>query len=321
MFKNKKAIFILVFTVCAIVALVILATSLFDEAPDGSDVVVDSGKIREEPFSVLILGKDEVSGLTDVMMLASFDAENDRICVMQIPRDTYAEYSDKHRKLNTASRVLGGERELCDFLSDALGVSIDGYVSLELEGFRRAVDAIGGVEIELDRTLYYNDPEQDLYIYLQKGKQLLDGKKAEMLVRYRSAYKRGDLDRLDMQKVFLRVLFTKIKASVNISNAYELASSVFPYMDTNIPLAAFISLGLKALDVEDSGLVFLTLPGEDAKGGDGGSYYVMSKEHTRRVLEEYFVSTCDEIDRKRLFEHPTNKDFQKIYHADVSGAE
>ena len=263
------------------------------------------------------MGRDEVSGLTDVMMLASLDAENGRICVMQIPRDTYAEYSDKHRKLNTASRVLGGERELCDFLSDALGVRIDGYVSLELEGFRRAVDAIGGVEIELDRTLYYNDPEQDLYIYLQKGKQHLDGKKAEMLIRYRSTYKRGDLDRLDMQKVFLRALFAKIKTSVNISNAYELASSVFPYMDTNIPLTAFISLGLKSLDVEDSGLVFLTLPGEDAKGGDGGSYYVMSKEPTRRVLEEYFVFTGEEIDGERLFEHPTNKDFQKIYYAEA----
>ena len=283
---------------------------------DGSDIEesTETAKGAEAPFSLLILGKDKVSGLTDVMMLASFDIENGRICVVQIPRDTYAEFSKEHKKLNTATKVLGSEKKLCDFLSSSLGVSIDGYVSLELEGFRKAVDAIGGVEIELDRTLYYNDPSQDLYIYLQKGKQVLDGKKAEMLVRYRSGYVRGDLDRLDMQKRFLAALFEKMKASVNISNAYELASSVFPYMDTDISLPVFVALGLKALKLESSDIELVTLPGEDARAGNGGaSYYVLSAQPTRRIFEEYFVVKSEQIDPKRLFEHPSNEKFREIY--------
>lgn len=311
---SKKYITIAISAAAAMLLIMCLSLALGKSLEDGADETAKVAKSSEEPFSLLILGKDKVSGLTDVMMLASFDTENGRICVLQIPRDTYAEYSENHKKLNTATKVLGGEKKLCQFLSEALGVNIDGYLSLELEGFRKAVDAIGGVEMELERTLYYNDPAQDLYIYLQKGKQVLDGKKAEMLVRYRSGYVRGDLDRLDMQKRFLAALFDKMKASVNMSNAYELASSVFPYMDTNISLPAFVTLALKALKLDSSDIELMTLPGEDATAGSGGaSYYVLSAQPTRRILEEYFVIKAEQIDKKRLFEHPSNEKFREIY--------
>ena len=317
MFKNKKNIFIGVFVAICFAVFAILVASMagskaevYEETGESVDT---AGNIKELPYTVLILGKDKVSGLTDVMMIASFDSENNRMCAVQIPRDTYAEYSENHKKLNTATKVLGGEGELCRFLSDALGVRIDGYLSLELEGFRRAVDVIGGVEIELDKTMYYNDPDQDLYIYLPKGKQLLDGKKAEMLVRYRSTYARGDLDRLDVQKRFVRAFFSKFKSSVSISSIYEIATSLFPYIDTNIPITTFISLGIKALKMDDDALNLVTLPGEDVKSNSGGSYYVMSAEPTWNILEEFFVTKGEQIDKNKLFEHPTDDNFKKIY--------
>ena len=313
MFKNKQRIYIYFFVALAVFAFAILLISTVKVTEVYPDEVVDAGNIKERPYTILILGKDKVSGLTDVMMLASFDTENNRICAMQIPRDTYAEYSEKHRKLNTAVKVLGGEKELCKFLSNSLGVHIDGYVSLELEGFRRAVDVIGGVEIELDKTLYYNDPEQDLYIYLPKGTHLLDGEKAEMLVRYRSSYLRGDLDRLDVQKRFVRAFFFKFKSSVSISSVYGIAVSLLPYIDTNVPITTFVSLGIKALKVDDDSLGLITLPGEDVNSAAGGSYYVMSAEPTWNIFEEYFVTEGDSIDPHRFFEHPTNENFKKIY--------
>ena len=60
-----------------------------------------------------------------------------------------------------------------------------------INGFRNIIDAIGGVEFDVPIRMFYNDPEQNLHIDLQKGKQLLNGKKAEMLVRFRQdVYKR-----------------------------------------------------------------------------------------------------------------------------------
>lgn len=313
---SKKYMMIAVSAILAAVAVIICIT--FALGGGGAPIQsrpVEGSKSGDDLFCLMVLGKDKVSGLTDVMMLVSFDPKEDRICVMQIPRDTYAEYGDgSHSKLNTAAKILGGERELCDYLSGAFGVYIDGYLSLELEGFRRIIDAIGGVEIELDRTLYYNDPEQGLYIHLKKGKQTLDGEKAEMLVRYRSGYVRGDLDRLDMQKQFLAALFTSLKKAVTPSNAYQLASALLPYIKTDVELPMAVGLGLEALSVESSALGFLTLPGEDAVSHKtGASYYVMALEPTSRVIAQYFSKDGTEVDHEGLFEHPTYERFREIY--------
>ena len=312
----KKYIIIISAALAAIIIGVCFAVALGGQESPNADL--QAGKSAQEPFCLLVLGKDKVSRLTDVMMLVAFDTSRDRICVMQIPRDTYAYYgSSAHKKLNTATKILGGEEELCEFLSGALGIGIDGYLSLELEGFRKAIDAIGGVEIDIPVALDYEDPEQNLYIHLPAGKQILDGKKAEMLVRFRDGYARGDLDRLDMQKRFLAALFAKLKTEITAANAYKLATSVFPHVRTNVSLPMAVALGLEAIKVDNSELAFLTLPGEDVVSDkSGASYYVMSLAPTEAVLREYFSMNDIRVDEKSLFKHPTNQKFSDIYYKD-----
>ena len=311
---SKKYIVIIIATLVAAVIFVCISVALSGstELPS-TDTGAD--KNATQPFCLLVLGKDKVSALTDVMMLISFDIKNDRICVMQLPRDTYVDYGNaSHKKLNTAVKFLGGEEKLCDFLSSSFGVHIDGYVSLELDAFRKIIDTIGGVEIELPDRFDYEDPEQNLYIHLPAGKQVLDGKKAEMVVRFRSGYVRGDLDRLDMQKRFLVALFNKLKTSVTPSNAYELASNIIEDIDTNIDLALAIALGLEALSVDNSSIGFLTLPGEDViSDRSGASYYVMCAAAARSVLVDCFFADGDRLDEKKQFRHPSNKKFSDIY--------
>ena len=264
----------------------------------------------------MVLGKDRVSGLTDVMMLVSFDIEQKRISVMQIPRDTYADYGSKnHKKLNSAASVIG-EESLCEFLSSALGVNIDGYLTLELDALRKTVDAIGGVEIYLPERLYYADPSQGLYIDLPAGEQLLDGKKAEMLVRYREGYAQGDIGRIDMQKRFLAALFKKVKSSVTPDSIYTLASSIYPHVRTDVSMPLAAALAVKALGVDTSAVCFVTLPGEAVTGESGASFYVMSKQPTSSVLREYFFADGS-VDKKQLFKNSQNEKFAAIYEKDI----
>ncbi len=273
---------------------------------------------NDEKYCVLITGKDRVSGLTDVIMLASFDSAQSRISVMQIPRDTYAEYgSSKHRKLNGALVYLGGEEKLKEYLESALGVKIDGYISLDLDGFAKIVDAVGGVEIEIEEPLRYEDPMQDLHISLNSGKQTLDGKTAEMFVRYRAGYSDGDLGRLDAQKKFLAALFKALKNNVNIKNVDELARAVIGSVKTDVPLTRAITLALKALALDTDALGFYTMPGEAIiSKKTGASFYVMSAEPTRKMLCEYFGRDERKIDPEMLFAHPEYEDFIKIYESE-----
>jgi LCP family protein required for cell wall assembly len=282
-----------------------------EEAPDESAI-----KLADDPYCLLVTGRDRVSALTDVIMLACFDPAAERICVLQIPRDTYALYGDgRYRKINGAQKELG-EDGLRVLLENALGIEIDGYLSLDLDAFGKSVDALGGVEIELDAPLRYCDPSQDLHIDLDSGRQTLDGKQAEMLVRYRSGYLRGDLDRLDVQKKFLAALFDTLRAKVSVANAYELASALLGEVSTDVNLALCTALALEALKLDKSRLLFCTLPGEDiVSRKSGASFYVMAKSPTQRLLAEYFCAE-GELDEEKIFLNSSDRDFLEIYQKD-----
>ena len=282
-----------------------------EEAPDESAI-----KLADDPYCLLVTGRDRVSALTDVIMLACFDPAAERICVLQIPRDTYALYGDgRYRKINGAQKELG-EDGLRVLLENALGIEIDGYLSLDLDAFGKSVDALGGVEIELDAPLRYSDPSQDLHIDLDSGRQTLDGKQAEMLVRYRSGYLRGDLDRLDVQKKFLAALFDTLRAKVSVANAYELASALLGEVSTDVNLALCTALALEALKLDKSRLLFCTLPGEDiVSRKSGASFYVMAKSPTQRLLAEYFCAE-GELDEEKIFLNSSDRDFLEIYQKD-----
>lgn len=283
-----------------------------EEAPDESAI-----KLADDPYCLLVTGRDRVSALTDVIMLACFDPAAERICVLQIPRDTYAFYGDgRYRKINGAQKELG-EDGLRVLLENALGIEIDGYLSLDLDAFGKSVDALGGVEIELDAPLRYSDPSQDLHIDLDSGRQTLDGKQAEMLVRYRSGYLRGDLDRLDVQKKFLAALFDTLRAKVSVANAYELASALLGEVSTDVNLALCTALALEALKLDKSRLLFCTLPGEDiVSRKSGASFYVMAKSPTQRLLAEYFYAE-GELDEEKIFLNSSDRDFLEIYQKDL----
>ena len=312
---SKKYIIIVCIALIVAIALAVAVTLTVgnDEMPEIQSTARPE-KLSDSAYCVLVLGEDKVSGLTDVMMLARFDISNRSASVMQIPRDTYADYGSSYKKLNGALKYLGSEEKLCEFLSESLGIEIDGYVSLGLSAFRNAIDAVGGVELELDKAIRYSDPEQKLYIDLPAGKQVLDGKKAEMLVRFRSGYVRGDLDRLDVQKSFLIALFNKLKSSVDISNAYEFATKVLSQMSTNIDIPLAVALGLKAIALDNSDIALLTLPGEAVVSQkSGGSYYVMSVEPTREALSKFFALSGENIDSGKRFKNLNDKSFCEIY--------
>jgi LCP family protein required for cell wall assembly len=224
-------------------------SDICEEMNDATEEIlpsVNADKRVERPFCVLIIGKDKTSALADVIMLASFDKVEEKACILQIPRDTYADYGSSYCKINGALKALG-EEGMRLFLEDALGVEIDGYISMELDGFCALVDSIGGVEINVPKRLKYSDPEQNLYIDLPAGVRTLNGKQAEMLVRYRSGYVRGDLDRLDMQKRFLAAFFLQLKEKITPFNVYSIASSALPYLKTDISAASLVGLALNII--------------------------------------------------------------------------
>ena len=271
-------------------------------------------------YHVLLLGQDEAAGLTDVMMLISVDPEEGRVCLAQIPRDTYFRYTKKdYKKINGAMGTLGSAEQLCEALEAAFSVNIDAYVLLDLDFVESAVNMMGGVEIDVPCDMDYEDPTQGLSIHTRKGRQILDGAEAAEFVRFRSGYVRGDIGRMDAQKLFMSAFFEAAGKKLG-DDVSKLAVLAMKSVKTNMRVDRAISLLRTARSILPENITLLTLPGEEVQSPYSGAwYYVLSRSGTAAVLEEHFgvtgATSC--IDPAHLFSNAARKDLESIYRKEI----
>jgi LCP family protein required for cell wall assembly len=250
-------------------------------------------------------------------MLVSLDKNNNSAFVLQIPRDTYAEYtSASYRKLNAAKNVLDGGRQISDFFEDNWGINIDHFVIFNLEVVSKIVDALGGIEIYVPIDMSYRDPYQDLIIEIDKGYQVLNGEQSKQFVRFREGYIRGDLDRLDTQKLFLSALLKKV-LSVDVQRLIKIAFSTFSYIESDLSYKECIDIVANYQNVDIRNIMFATLPGLDIRGSSGAWYYVMNHDAAYELISERFSLNiaCDEFDKNRKFTSMVRSGFNDIYEA------
>ena len=264
----------------------------------------------------LVLGKDRSSGLTDSIFVVSIDETARRASILQIPRDTYANYTDKdYKKLNGALGALG-ENGVKQLLSRALGVRLDYFFILDLSCVRLIVDDIGGVDVEIEQDMTYSDPAQGLEIDLHRGIAHLDGRTAEHFIRYRAGYVNADLGRLDAQKRFLGAFATKSK-SLSASQLFSIMCHSLTRVQTDIGLPDAIRVLSVLRECDTESIPMATLAGEAVQGNSGAWYYAVNRAGACRMAYEYLmVSEPMEtfvFDPNRLFDRSDHREFHKIY--------
>ena len=136
-----------------------LAAELPSRSASEEDAAEVSATARRRGVqNFLLCGKDRASGLCDVIIVAQLDTVNHAASLVQIPRDTYADYTEKsYRKLNGAPSALGGVKGLSAFLTETLGIPIDHYALVDLDCIGDVVDAIGGVTLTVPTDMDYED--------------------------------------------------------------------------------------------------------------------------------------------------------------------
>ena len=281
---------------------------------DAEPAVSTAGSV----LRVLVMGRDRAAGLTDSMFIVTVNAAESRASVLQIPRDTYASYTERdYKKLNGALKALG-ERGVCSLLSDAFGVPIDHFVVLDLSALRRIVDAVGGVDVEIPCDMFYTDASQDLTVRLQKGQRHLNGAEAEQLVRYRSGYANADLGRLDAQKLFLRAFAVSCR-SMDAISLVRVTGIALGSVKTDLGVGEAMRLLSTLRECDPDTTPMATLAGEAVQGNSGAWYYSIRRADAHRMVNEYLMPGTpvreDAFDTKRLFDRFDNEAFHKIYTA------
>jgi polyisoprenyl-teichoic acid--peptidoglycan teichoic acid transferase len=156
---------------------------------------------------ILLVGTDVGGGNTDV--IASLRVDGGITRITQVPRDSYIEAEGYGPNKINALYALGGIDLLKRELSRKLGRPITHHVMVNLGAIRRMADALGGIEVNVPKRLYYTDRSQGLYIDLQPGLQNLKGRDLEGFLRFRHDAM-ADIGRLDRQQLALQALFRKL---------------------------------------------------------------------------------------------------------------
>ncbi len=283
-------------------------------------------KRKDEFYNFLVLAKDKGSGNTDTIIVISFDVPNKKIALMQIPRDTCVLYNNNLRKINSiyasgynsskgdaSERAEKGAQALSNVLVQNFGIVIDRFVTIDLQGFRDIVDAVGGVDVYVQKDMKYVDKYQDLNINLKKGNNHLDGKKAEEFVRFRYGYVNADLGRLDAQKIFMSAFLDKVFSISTITKIPELISQVFKYVTTDITLQEATYFGTKLIETGMSQITMHELQGKP-QYYNNVSYYSPYKLANLDLVNQYFNVFNkelgeDNVNPKMLVKEPADSSY------------
>lgn len=286
--KIKSLLFLLLSLLCA----ARLATLSFMAEP---------GTLSQDndiSYRFLLLGVDAAAENSDVVALAQYRPREQRLAVMQLPRDLYLKGEDSTPKLNhiyasLRAKGLSSQEALqytAQTIADAFSLPIDAALCLDLSVFVEMVDAIGGVPITLPFDMTYIDRAQDLSIHLEKGDTVLDGKRAEQFVRFRSGYIEGDLGRLDAQKLFFAALLRHVTQNLSTKDAVSLFLRYHDKVGLCGSQKAILTAMVSVLANRAMPTVqFLSLPGEAVCTESGAWYYVMNRQAAYEALTRYLA--------------------------------
>ncbi|EPY2273847.1 LCP family protein [Clostridium sporogenes] len=250
-----------------------------------------------EPVNILVMGVDigdpgskEASDpkRTDTMLVVNYNPKTKNINMVSVPRDTRVTMNGKKMKINSAHAINGVNGSIAA-VENLLGIEINNYAKIDYEGFRKVIDAIGGVKMDITRNMNYDDPSQNLHIHFQKGTTVhLDGKKAEEFFRWRknnngTGFADGDLGRIENQHKFISKVVEKVKSPSIIPKIPNILSTIPDYIETDMSPEEIIKYGYAVTKGDKSSINMITLQGE-AKYIGNVSYFIYDREKNRDIV-------------------------------------
>ncbi len=223
---------------------------------------------------------------TDTLFVMTLDLVNKKATMLSIPRDTYTHIAGTHQttKINAAYASGGPERTVAT-VNEFLGTSATHYLVLNIDATKKMVDALGGVDVDVEHPMHYHDNWGHLFIDLQPGEQHLDGSNAVGFARYRhpDAGKRptpedGDERRMYRQHVLMRAMVDKAKNFANLEKAPELADVAMSTIRTDFTRQQILDIAAIFKGVQQQDIQTASLPGDDFRGPGGAWDYAIKPE-------------------------------------------
>ncbi|SFL66693.1 transcriptional attenuator, LytR family [Paenibacillus sp. 1_12] len=237
--------------------------------------VKESAKVK--PLTLLLMGIDyrpETGSLnSDVIMVVTLNPDKKSATLVSLPRDLQldpkglearkANYYYPHFMLKDKETAFANTKQI---FSDLLGIPIDYAVTVDFDGFRKVVDLMGGLTIDIDMDMRYVDDEDGTDINLKKGTALLDGKKVLDFVRYRKSNRNteesSDLERNQRQQQVLNELLSSLKSVDGVTKLGTIIGTLGDHIRTDVPASQLRDFLRTYYDISPENVQYMPLDGE-----------------------------------------------------------
>lgn len=209
------------------------STKVIGHYKESISIKAGSKNVSKEVFTVLLTGVDtrsdaiDSNGRSDSIMVAKVNPKTGQAALISIPRDAYVSSSCTGGYDKITHSSLNGMNCLIDDVENLLGVEIDYYLTVNFYAVIDAIDAVGGIDVDVEQSFCGQDENDNLNAYcFDSGSQHLDGAEALSYARERHSFSDGDYARARHQQQvisgFLRSLMSSGPFAIN--NLLDVAS-------------------------------------------------------------------------------------------------
>ncbi len=230
----------------------------------------------------------------DTIILATVNMDDLSIKLLSLPRDTYVPIHGRggKDKINSCfyygsigksdeDSFEGGINCLMGTVSDLLGVPINYYAGVDMEGVIDIIDVLGGVEVDVHTDVYIKEN-----LLVKEGKQVLNGTQFLAYARSRN-YAMGDIGRVDVQQKLLKALFNTVTDTSNITKLPKLVQQAFDMVITNITFEQATGLAFTLMDFSTANIETDTLPGTFGNL-NSISYWIINQSQLRSFAKKWY---------------------------------
>ncbi len=305
----KQIIIWIVVIIIAVIGIYVLNTarSISKVNNKPGNTITEVPLVFTRNINILILGTDQrswdKSGRSDTIILVNINPKNKKVNLLSIPRDARVFIpGHSYDKINAAYNSVyfsdGGPELSAKTVENLLGLEkgdIPYFFVVNFNGFKKVIDALGGVDINVDEPMHYHSKLGDVKIDLNPGMQHLNGEKALEYARFR--YDRyGDFLRTEDGVIHGRVERQQklIKAVVNQSKNWNtiwklpsIAKAVGDAVYTNLTTSQMTKIALLLRNDTDKDVNIIPFPGTDGYINKI-SYVIPDYDKLKEIGSEYF---------------------------------
>jgi len=260
-----------------------------------------------EKLYILVMG--ESTGMSDTIIVCSYDPKNQEASMLSIPRDTYigknksrATTSDKINSIYNSGK---SPEKTMETVNELTGLEIKNYILVDTKALKELVDIVAkdGLEFDVPINMKYDDPSQNLHIDLKAGLQRLNGDQVEQVVRFRHnsngstySYEYGmeDYGRMKTQRA---VMVAIVKQTIKLKNITEIGNIIDiakKYVKTNMDLNILKDYVPYIMEIDTDTIKAEQLPGE-SKYINGISFFLAEEDEITEVVQELFTGKPEDV--------------------------